>query len=122
MSWDTRRGTYRLTRTDTAGGRRQVLLVRPADFAVVEATLEQGGKRLYRLIFDRFDRHGETTFPGRIHILSEPLDIDLRVTYREVEAGKKLDDALFRPECPGGTQRFWLDCAGGPTVLMQDEP
>lgn len=119
MKWDDKVGAYRLELVGggadlgLAHGRTQRLWVAHADGRVVRTQLLEGGRRKVDVRYSEFRRVAGELVPGRLDVLLERDETDLRLEYREIDLATVPADEAFTFTCPAGTTLEELPCSQG---------
>ena len=109
MTWDGQAGAYRL---DLTGAQQltQRIWVAHGTGDVRRSEVLRAGVVQISLAFDEFKPVGAERLPHRIDMKVPERNVDLRVTYRDVELNTDVDDGAFAIPCPDGTHTQTLLC------------
>jgi len=116
MKWDGAVGAYRVDLVGDASdlgmahGRTQRLWVAHGDGRILRATLLEGQDTKVDVVYSDWRRLGERLLPGRLDITLARERTDLRLEYRDVEAGVELPAEVFVFTCPAGAALEELPC------------
>lgn len=112
VAWDGRSDTYRLTvrASSPEGDLVQDLWVAPKTAQVARTRLTQGGREVLSLEFADVRTVAGVPFPHRVHFRRKDGNVDMRITYRDIELNGAVSDDAFAIPCPEGTRIEELQC------------
>ena len=115
VTFNTRTGHYDVVLEATTRGEKQRISFDPEDLSPREARVWRADKLLFRVSWESWKRRDGVALPREIRFRMPSGDVDLSIRYRDLEVNPSdVTDETFRFECPKGTERWWLDCEGGP--------
>lgn len=109
LAWDARAGAYRVELLGEDGWSQRIW-VKHGTGLVTRSELRRGGERRIELVFEDFDTVDGHGMPRTLRVEMKRGDVDLKLSYRDLDLNRELEDSAFSIACPEGTEVETLEC------------